>query len=62
MSATIRNEGSMFSAYRFIPHNSLHALAGLAVVAAELLEPFEKRVCVQAGGAGAPSQPPARTV
>jgi branched-chain amino acid transport system permease protein len=36
MSATIRNEGSMFSAYRFIPHNSLHALAGLAVVAAVL--------------------------
>jgi branched-chain amino acid transport system permease protein len=34
MSATTRSEGSMFSAYRFIPRNSLYLLAGLAVLAA----------------------------
>jgi len=32
MSATTRSEGSMFSAYRFIPRRSLVVLAGMAVV------------------------------
>lgn len=36
MSPTTRSEGSMFSAYRFIPRSSLYVLAGLAVVAAVL--------------------------
>jgi len=34
MSVTIRSEGSMFSAYRFIPRSSLYVLAGLAVLGA----------------------------
>ena len=36
MSPTTRSDGSMFSAYRFIPRSSLYVLAGLAVVAAVL--------------------------
>ena len=36
MSTATRGKGTMFSAYRFIPHSSLYVLAGLAVAAAAL--------------------------
>ena len=37
MSTTTRREGSMFSAYRFIPRRSLYLLAGVVVVSAAVM-------------------------
>jgi hypothetical protein len=45
MSVTTRSEGSMFSAYRFIPRSSLYVLAGLAVLAAVVAFTVKDKFC-----------------